>query len=195
MGVKHQPSSSSVKRPHNQEPIIGVVQRYSEQDYLKPKLRFKQWKLRISENIFEHATLWKRRNRFKRRLTSTLRGITKCELLRHNAQSPYDLSRDAGTCYNIWLDDLSFREDFLMYATSSHKWYKRHIVVVYRITSMERQTKHHKQTHSRGRCSKMDGYHYGVILPNKPNTFFNLVWPTISNSAEMFRRASLNHSY
>jgi len=44
-------------------------------------------------NLFQHATL--------------------------NAQPPYDFSRDTGTCNSIRLDDLSFRDDFLM-DTSSH---------------------------------------------------------------------------
>jgi len=38
-----------------------------------------------------------------------------------NAQSPYDLSRDTGTCNSIYLDDLSFRDDFIM-ETSSHRY-------------------------------------------------------------------------
>ena len=38
-----------------------------------------------------------------------------------NAQSPYDLSRDTGTCNSIWLDDLSFQDDFLI-DTSSHRY-------------------------------------------------------------------------
>jgi len=39
-----------------------------------------------------------------------------------NVQSPYDLSRDTDTCNSIWLDDVSFRDDFLM-DTSSHRYY------------------------------------------------------------------------
>jgi len=38
-----------------------------------------------------------------------------------NAQSPYNLSRNTGTCNSIWLDDLSFGDDFLV-DTSSHKY-------------------------------------------------------------------------
>ena len=38
-----------------------------------------------------------------------------------NTQSPYDLSRNTGTCNSIWLDDLSFRDDFLM-DTSPHSY-------------------------------------------------------------------------
>ena len=35
--------------------------------------------------------------------------------------SPYNLSRDTGTCNSIWLDDPSFRDDFLI-DTSSHRY-------------------------------------------------------------------------
>ena len=38
-----------------------------------------------------------------------------------NVQLPYDLSWETGTCNSIWLDDLSFRDDFLM-DTSSHRY-------------------------------------------------------------------------
>jgi len=31
-----------------------------------------------------------------------------------NAQLPYDLSRETGTCNSIWLDDLRFPDDFIM---------------------------------------------------------------------------------
>ena len=47
-----------------------------------------------------------------------------------NAQSPYDLSRDTGTCNSIWLDDPSFRDDFLM-ETSSHRYSGALSLIVY----------------------------------------------------------------
>ena len=36
-----------------------------------------------------------------------------------NAQSPYDSSQDTGTDNSIWLDDLSFGDDFIMETGSS----------------------------------------------------------------------------
>ena len=49
---------------------------------------------------------------FKRRLISNIfrQPIPQSGTATLNAQSPYDLSRDTGTCNSIWLDDLSFRK-------------------------------------------------------------------------------------
>jgi len=38
-----------------------------------------------------------------------------------NTPSPYNLNRDTDTCNSIWMDDLSFRDDFLM-DPNSHKY-------------------------------------------------------------------------
>ena len=46
----------------------------------------------------------------------------KVEVTRLNAQSPYDLSRDTGTCNSIWLDDQRFRDDTVLW---------RHIINIF----------------------------------------------------------------
>jgi len=56
-----------------------------------------------------------------------------------NAQSPYDLSLDTGTCNSIWLNDLSFRDDFLMdtirLLTISHLY--RRCIMIYTVMSLQ----------------------------------------------------------